>query len=93
MEAWREGTPVLVAAGSDVMADHCADSGGGFTFVARDDFARHAADLLDDAGLRARLGEAGRRYVAAQWSWEAVTARLDQVVRGVLQGTPAAGAL
>lgn len=93
MEAWREGTPVLVAAGSDVMADHCADSGGGFTFVARDDFARYAADLLDDAGLRARLGEAGRRYVAAQWSWEAVTARLDQVVRGVLQGTPAAGAL
>ncbi len=33
MEAWLEGTPAIVAAGSEVMSDHVARSGGGMTFA------------------------------------------------------------
>ena len=32
MEAWLEGTPAIVASGSEVMSDHVARSGGGMTF-------------------------------------------------------------
>lgn len=92
MEAWREGTPVLVAAGSEVMADHCADSGGGFTFTGHDDFTARAASLLDDPRLREAMGEAGRRHVAAEWSWDAVTGRFARVLDAIMAAQPVAGA-
>jgi glycosyltransferase involved in cell wall biosynthesis len=40
-----------------------------------DDLARQMAALLDDPGLRRRLGEAGRRRFEEQYSWEVIIPR------------------
>ncbi len=42
--------------------------------------------LLADAGLRARLGEAGRRRVAERYSWRAIGERTVDVYRATLDG-------
>lgn len=83
MESWLEGVPVLAAAGSEVMAEHCARSGGGFTFAGRDDFAASLARLLDEPALRAEMGAAGRRYVLAEYGWPAVRARFRAVTEAL----------
>lgn len=91
MEAWREGTPVVVAAGSEVMADHCRVSGGGFTFADYPQFAEAVQRLHADPAARTRMGEAGRAYVEREWSWQAVRGRFRDAV-GLIQERAAAGA-
>jgi len=39
-------------------------------------FAQQVLRLLDDPGLRERIGSGGQRYVAAAHDWTAVTQRL-----------------
>jgi glycosyltransferase involved in cell wall biosynthesis len=80
MESWLNEVPVLVHAGCAVTVGHCRRSGAGLWF--RDFFEfSEAADLLaGDPDLRRRLGEAGRRYVLAECSWDTVCARIVQAV-------------
>lgn len=79
MEAWLEGTPALVAAGSEVMREHCDASGGGIAFGSYEEF-RDALDRLreDRAGARA-MGARGREYVLDVYGWPAVSARFADV--------------
>ena len=80
MEAWLEGTPALVAAGSEVMADHARRSGGGVAFADYEGFRAGVAALLDDPGARAGMGGArGRSYVLEEYGWPAVWERLETV--------------
>lgn len=90
MESWLNEVPVLVHAGCAVTVGHCRRSGGGLWF--RDFFEfSEAADLLaGDPGLRLRLGEAGRRYVLAECSWDTVCARIVAAVHE-LTGTQIRG--
>ena len=39
--------------------------------------------LLADADLRRRLGEAGRRYVAAEYDWDVVERRTEEFLRSL----------
>ena len=71
MEAWLEGTPALVADGSEVMREHAAASES-----YRDGLQR----LLDDPGLARRMGEAGRAYVLDSYGWTAVRQRLSEAL-------------
>lgn len=80
LEAWLEGTPALVAAGSEVMADHCARSGGGLTFADDDAFAAAARHLLASSKDAKSMGRRGRDYVLGEYARNAVTRRfLDAV--------------
>lgn len=79
MEAWREGTPALVAAGSEVMSDHVARSGGGLTFTDEDEFRAAVWRLLDDPAEREAMGARGRAYALEEYGWPAVEARLAAV--------------
>jgi glycosyltransferase involved in cell wall biosynthesis len=80
LEAWREGTPALVAAGSDVMAEHCARSGAGLTFAGADEFDRALRRLLDDPDAARAMGAAGRDYVLGAYGWPMVRDRFRSVV-------------
>lgn len=80
LESWLEGTPAIVAAGSEVMADHCAHSGGGFTFGDQADFDSALTRLLADPALRQEMGEKGRQYVRDQYSWGPVMERMRSVL-------------
>ena len=79
MEAWLEGTPGLVAAGSEVMADHVRRSGGGVAFADFEGFRAGVARLLDDPAARAQMGARGRSYVLEEYGWPAVWERLEAV--------------
>jgi glycosyltransferase involved in cell wall biosynthesis len=80
MEAWLEGTPVLAAAGSDVLRDHCEASGGGILFDSYESFRDGLDRLLSDEDLRDSTGQAGRHYVLKRYNWDAVTERLAAAV-------------
>ncbi|WP_217914364.1 glycosyltransferase family 4 protein [Miltoncostaea marina] len=83
MESWLEGTPALVAAGSEVMREHCEASGGGVPFASYDDY-RDALDALraDREAARA-MGRRGREYVLDVYGWPAVARRFADVVGGL----------
>ena len=75
MEAWLAGTPVLVNGWCGPTREHCELSGGGLYYTGVADFDAALRRLLEDAELRARLAEAGRRYVTEAYSWAAVRRR------------------
>jgi glycosyltransferase involved in cell wall biosynthesis len=73
-----------------VVATSVANEGIGATpeehLLVRDDpeaFAEAVVGLLRDEGARERLGRAGRRFVEANWTWEAHFERLEKVLREV----------
>lgn len=75
MESWQQGTPALVSSGSEVMVDHCRQSGGGFPFSDYDDFAQKLDTILEDDALRSEMGRRGAHYVLNEYGWPAVAAR------------------
>jgi glycosyltransferase involved in cell wall biosynthesis len=81
LEAFREGTPVVVRE-LGPYPQIIEESGGGLMFRDAEGLRAALARLADDGGLRARLGERGRRAVETLWSEEtAVGAYLDLVRR------------
>jgi glycosyltransferase involved in cell wall biosynthesis len=55
---------------------HVFRAHGGLAFGDYYEFAETLSLLLEDGARRAQLGAQGRRYVEAEYSWPAVTARL-----------------
>jgi glycosyltransferase involved in cell wall biosynthesis len=80
MEAWLEGTPALVAAGSPVLREHGERSGGAFAFDSYHEYRDAVDRLLREPGLREQKGEAGRRYVQEEYGWDAVRDRFCKAV-------------
>jgi hypothetical protein len=72
MESWLAGTPVLAAAGSEVLRWHCDRSGGGLTFADEFELAQCLSFLAAAPEEAARLAKAGREYVLANYRWELV---------------------
>lgn len=83
LEAWLEGTPALVAAGSEVMVDHCARSGGGVPFGDQDEFVVAARRLLADDDMGRSMGARGHDYVLSEYSEAQVTGRFLDTVAAV----------
>ena len=85
-EAMAHGRPVVATAVGG-LPDAIRDGETGLLVPARDPAALRGAiaRLLDDAGLRARLGGAARAHAARELSWTAATAALvslyEQTVR------------
>jgi glycosyltransferase involved in cell wall biosynthesis len=86
-EAWAMGRPVV---GGDIPAvrEVIADGDDGF-LVPQDPrmIADRLRTLLDDAGLRARMGERGRAKVEARWTWARLAERTLDVYRSVGGGS------
>jgi len=80
MEAWLEGTPAVVAAGSDVMREHCERSGGGLTFASYDQYRDAVDRLLSEPDLGKGMGVAGRDYVLETYGWPAVRRRFREAI-------------
>jgi glycosyltransferase involved in cell wall biosynthesis len=84
LEAWAMGRPVLVNSACRVLEGQCVRSGGGLFYRGYSEFAEALRRLLDDEGLRGHLGEAGRRYVAAEYDWDVVERRTEAFLRGLV---------
>ena len=81
LEASALGLPVVVG-DSGGAPDAVRDGETGYLVDGRDvdQIAERIAELLDDAQLRAKFGEAGRRWVTDQWRWDIVAARLRDML-------------
>ena len=80
LEAWQRGVPVVGNARSEVVKDHVRASQGGLYYDGPAELSACVDHLLDRPELRRRLGENGRRYVAANYDWARVDAVYDRVI-------------
>jgi glycosyltransferase involved in cell wall biosynthesis len=83
-EAWLMGKPVV---GGDIPALREVISDGQDGYLVRpvpSDLADRLCMLLGDAGLRQRMGEAGKTKVLRHYTWDRLAERTIQVYRQVL---------
>lgn len=80
MEAWLQGTPMLVHADCDVTRYHAVQSNGGLYFAHAEEFEEALTWLLSHESERKRMGENGKRYVAREYNWPAVLARFERAM-------------
>jgi len=88
LEAWAAGTPALVHRGCAATTEHARRSGGALAFGSYAEFEVAADRLLEDPGLRAALGHAGRTYVEDHFGWPAVVSRYANFLRTVAARLP-----
>jgi phosphatidylinositol alpha-mannosyltransferase len=93
LEAMSAGRPIVC---SDIHGYRSVVRRGeqGLLVPPRDEkaLANAIAALLDDADLRARMGESARQR-AEQFSWQSITAKVDDYYRFVIRRTAARGPL
>jgi glycosyltransferase involved in cell wall biosynthesis len=81
LEGFALGTPGLVSARSPVLEEHCRRSNAGLFYADGDEYVEAVDVLVREEGLRAALGANGRRYVEAEYRWDAVLDRWRALVR------------
>ena len=79
LEAWKLGVPVLANAQCRVLAGQCRRSNGGLFYEGYAEFAEALELLLRRPEVGGVLGRQGRAYVEAEYSWERVEAKLEDL--------------
>lgn len=72
LEAWWSRKPVLANGRCEVLRGQCRRSNGGLYYAHYAEFRESLSLLEQDAALRQRLGENGRRYFDANYAWDIV---------------------
>ncbi len=83
MESLGLGTPALVNGHCAVTAEHVRQSGAGLTYGNQEEFIQGLWRLWTDAGLRQKMGERGRCYVACRFATAKVAGKLQSIVKNV----------
>jgi glycosyltransferase involved in cell wall biosynthesis len=83
LEAWAAGRPCLLNGDSSVLAGQAERSGGAHLFRDPAGLCDGAERLLADPDEATRLGDAGRRFVALHYRWNAVVRRLEGLIATV----------
>ncbi len=68
LEAWAEATPVIAHRDCAVLRGQIERAAGGAIVADCDEFSQVLREFLDDLSQRHRLGENGKRYVAARYA-------------------------
>jgi glycosyltransferase involved in cell wall biosynthesis len=72
LEAWALGKPVLANAACDVLKGQCLRSNGGLFYENYHEFREGLALLLGSSRLRRAMGENGKKYFQANYTWEII---------------------
>ncbi len=80
MESWLAGRPVLVHEDCPVTRGHVQRSKGGVWFRTYEEFEGALDWILAHPDLAARMGEKGRRYVLANYTWEVILNRFEALI-------------
>jgi glycosyltransferase involved in cell wall biosynthesis len=75
LEGWAVGRPAVVNAACEATSSHVRASGGGLMFGGYASFEVIVDRLVDSAGLRGALGQAGRAYVERWYQWPRILER------------------
>lgn len=85
MEGWLCGVPSIVSGRCAVTRGHVVRCDGGLFVGNRDEFSRALKYIEENEQVRQRLAANGRRYLAREFSFDAVLARyLAELSRGTL---------
>lgn len=76
MEAMAQETPVLASSGSEVLADHLAQSGAGRLYNDYRSFSTALTEMLSAKGKLAEMGRRGREYATSQFNSKTIRASL-----------------
>lgn len=91
-EAWAHSKPAIVQGGCAVLAGQARRAGGALPYLGYAEFEAAIELVTEDAALRERLGNSGRRYVERQYQWDAILDRyelfLTEVVGTWSRGRP-----
>lgn len=87
MEAWQAGIPVLVNGNCQVTRKHCARSGAGLWYKNQKEFINCLEYMLDaqNSSTLAQMGQKGRAYVQANYSWPVVEDKYIQMLNELEQ--------
>ncbi|WP_287905238.1 glycosyltransferase family 4 protein [Chloroflexus sp.] len=85
MESWQQGRPVIVHADCAVTREHVERSGGGYSCNSVASFSAAIDNLLADPQRGAVLGERGRTYVQAHFSWSTLVDKMIITLASFLQ--------
>jgi len=77
MEAWLAKTPVIASAHGEVVTWHCERSQGGLTYADRFELTECINLISNNKELAVRLGENGRSYVLANYTWDKVADKME----------------
>ena len=91
LEAFAVGTPVLANARSEVVREHCQRSNAGLYYADRDEFVECVKLLIGNEDLRRALGRNGQAYVRANYEWDVILRKYDQLIEGVNAARPGRG--
>jgi glycosyltransferase involved in cell wall biosynthesis len=83
LEAMAVGTPGLVCARSEVLADHARRSNAALYYADVEEFVEALDLLVQNDALRDALGANGRTYVAAEYRWDVVLERWRSLLRSI----------
>jgi glycosyltransferase involved in cell wall biosynthesis len=72
LEAWALGKPVLANALCDVLKGQCLRSNGGLFYENYHEFREGLSLLLGSPRLRRAMGENGRKYFTANYTWPTI---------------------
>lgn len=87
-ETWTQGKASLVQGHCDVLVGHARRSGGAIPYKGFAEFEAGVDLLLSTPELAEALGDKGRRYVQANFSWDAVLDRYEELVASVRRTAP-----
>jgi glycosyltransferase involved in cell wall biosynthesis len=90
LEAWALGRPVLVNGNCSVLRAHCERSNGGLWYTDYEQFRECTDRLLGGERLSRTLGEQGRAYVEADYTWDRTIGVYTRALARAA-GRPAAG--
>lgn len=88
-EAMHFGLPILTS-DRDFARERCQDAAVYFDPLDAESVARAMASVMQDADLRARLVENGKRIVAKSPTWDEIAAQFVDVLERVATGRPIA---
>jgi glycosyltransferase involved in cell wall biosynthesis len=83
LQAWIRGKPVIGDAGCPAVCSLIEDGVDGFLCADAKQIALRLELLLSVAGMRAAMGEAGRRKVLGNYTWEIVAGKVRSVYEGL----------
>jgi glycosyltransferase involved in cell wall biosynthesis len=81
LEAFWARRPVLANARAEVLRGQCRRAQAGLYYATEDEFHEALALLEAQPGLRAALGENGRRYFEANYAWDVIERKYLELLR------------
>lgn len=80
LESWMVGCPVICTAECQVVAGMCRRSNGGLYYRNADEFGDILRLLIQRPDLQKRLGQNGKQFVLANYTWDVVKQKYIKMI-------------